>query len=161
MENATLDIEGVTLRYNSKKLDFEKPVSCWYWVVAYCRKNKYRIKTNQPLSRDIYDQLRAIISPKAVSSRDLYTAIGFHVSSIKYLNRLQAGRERFNLWGKPEGVVSEKEAQHARQKMAELHASYLRAKRKSKKQGIIVNPNKGRTRHKSSGNKTLTLNKSK
>ena len=163
MDKTTFGIEGVSLKYNSKKLEFEKPIHCWLWVVTYCRKNKYYIITNKPLSKGIYEQLRAVISPKKVSSRDLYDAIGYHVNSIKYLNRLRTGFPRFNLWGKHDGAVTQAEADHAREKMAKLHSSYLRAKRKNKKQGVIVNTKT--VRKKNSNNdeprRKLTLNKTK
>lgn len=168
MDNATFGIDGVSLKYNSKKLQFEKPIHCWLWVVTYCRKNKFRILTNKPLSRNIYEQIRAVISPKKVSSRELYDAIGFHVNSIKYLNRIRAGAQRFNLWGKPDGRVTESEADHARKRMVELHSMYLRSRRKNKKQGIIINQKVGRgTRQSTSDDKgdkpkrVLTLNKTK
>lgn len=143
MEDMTLGLEGVEKRHNSKKLDFDSPRHCWFWVVAYCKKNKYKLRLSKPLSKKIYDQLRGVISPKAVSSRDLYNAVGFHVNSIKYLKRMYPGVERLNLWGKSDGKVTAQEAQYAKQKLAEMHPDFIRAKRKSKKQGIIVN-NKGK-----------------
>jgi sRNA-binding protein len=98
----------------------------------------------------------------------LYDAIGFHVNSIKYLNRIRTGAPRFNLWGKPDGKVTEAESNHARKRMVELHSMYLRAKRKNKKQGVIVNQKVGRgMRQKTTTDKSdkpkrvLTLNKTK
>tara|TARA_X000001388_G_scaffold60537_1_gene45923 strand:+ start:11318 stop:11824 length:507 start_codon:yes stop_codon:yes gene_type:complete len=166
MDKATLGVEGVSLRYNSKKLDFNKPINCWLWVVAYCRRNKFYILTNRPLSRNIYSQLREVISPKKVSSRELYEAIGYHVNSIKYINRLRAGAERYNMWGNPDGVVTEEEATHARKRLVELHSAYLSSRRKAKKKGVIVNAKKAKRNsgpNESLGNnpkkRVLTLNK--
>lgn len=157
MKDPTLGIDGVSLCYNSKRLEFESSYACWAWVVAYCKKNKYKLRLNKPLSKKIYDQLRGVISPKAVSSRELYNAVGFHVHSIKYLKRMYPGVERLNLWGKPDGTVTEQEAQHARKKLTELHPEYLRAKRKSKSRGIINNPKIKGDVPKKEGNKKRVL----
>lgn len=140
MADKTYGLKGVSSVFNSKKLEFESPYHCWVWVVTYCRKHKYRILTNRPLSRDIFKQIRAVVSPKTVSSRDLYNAIGFHVNSIKYLTKIRPGAPRFNMWGKNEGSVTETEAQYARAKLAELHPSYVKSRRASRKRGIVVNP---------------------
>ena len=140
MTDKTYGLEGVRTTFNSKRLEFDGPRNCWFYVVAYCRKHGYKLKTNRPLSTDIFNQIRAVLSPKAVSSKELYNAIGFHVHSIKYLNRLRQGAPRFNLWGKQEGEVTESEVQFARKKLAEMHPAFLKSRRASKRKGVIVNP---------------------
>lgn len=159
MTDKTYGIKGVTPVFNSKKLEFDTPYCCWIWVVKYCRKHKYKIPTNKPLCRDIFKQLRAVISPKTVSSRELYNAVGFHVNSIKYLNRIRVGFPRFNLWGKQEGEVTETEVQYARKKLTELHPGYTRARRASRKQGVVINPKlkQRKPANKTSGPRKLTL----
>lgn len=145
-DDPTFGLQGVNKKFNSKRLEFDSGQTAWFYILKYCKKNRYKLQTRKPLSTKIYDQLRAVISPKAVTGKDLYRAIGFHVNSIKYLNKMRPGTERFNLWGKPDGKVTLDEANYARETLTKLHPAYVRQRRTSRRQGVIVNPKaKGQT----------------
>ena len=104
-----------------KRLNFDDPKSAWFWVVPYVRKSGYNMSLRYPLSKTIYSQLRNIISPKVMSSRDLYNAVGFHVHSIKYLECIQPNKPRLNLFGKVEGKVTFRDYKYAQRQLALHH----------------------------------------
>jgi len=153
-DNKGLDIvalAGVNQKFNSKRLEFDDERSAWFFVVFTCRTNHYKLSLRKPLSKNIYQQIRGIISPKAMSSKELYRAIGYHVNSIKYLSNMKANTKRWNLWGRPDGIVSATESSKAQETLVLRHPEYMAAKRLSRRGGvqkrIIVNTgNSGKKR---------------
>jgi len=136
-----------------KRLQFQEDCDVWFYILKYLRQNDYKISGFKPMSVKIYRQIRNVISPKKLSSRDLYRGIGFHVNSIAYLKTLKVNKKRWNLFGKPDGVVTQIEANYALQQTALVHPKYLQSVRKSRK-------SREKFTVKKSG-RTLTLNKVK
>lgn len=132
---------GVYHYPNKKRLHFESDHYRWLWVSRYLREHDYKFKRDKPFSTKIYLQIRNVISPKIISSKDLYAALGFYTTSINYLKSIRAGAKRWNLYGRPDGKVTEKEADYARDKMFKVHSGYLKDLRKSRKKNnrIVVN----------------------
>jgi len=144
---------GVYHYPHKKRLHFKSDHYRWIWVSRYLRENEYKFKRDKPFATKIYLQIRNVISPKIISSKDLYAAIGFYTTSINYLKSIKAGDNRWNLYGRPDGKVTEKEAAYARDKMVKVHSGYLMDLRKSRKKNnrIVVNngarnqiPNRGK-----------------
>lgn len=142
---------------SNKHLKFASNYEAMGWIKAFCQKHRYRVQWRTPLSLNIYKQLRAIISPKVMSSRQLYNAINFHQQSIKYLRGIIEGRPRYNISGLEDGVVTKEEEQQAREHLAKLHAGYLRDKRKQRHKVYTAPPKEPKP---SSGTgRTLSLKK--
>jgi sRNA-binding protein len=135
------------------RIQFEHDYDVWFYIIKYLRQHDYKISGSKPMSLKMYVQIRNVISPKKVSAKDLYRGIGFHVNSIAYLKIIKVNQKRWNLFGKPDGRVTQKEANFALQQMALIHPAYMKSLRKSRagKQTLVVEK-KGRK---------LVLNKGK
>jgi sRNA-binding protein len=146
-DNQTLD----KLIHN--RTHFEHDYEVWFYIIKYLRENDYKISGYKPMSVKMYNQIRNVISPKKLSSKDLYRGIGFHVNSIAYLKIIKTGQKRWNLFGKPDGKVTQAESDFALQQMALVHPAYMRSLRKARagRQTLMVEK-KGRK---------LVLNKGK
>lgn len=65
---------------------------------------------HKPLAHDIFHQIRGEIN---IPSRDLHFFMGRYCSSEKYLTAMTEGATRFDINGRPRGVVTKDEANHA------------------------------------------------
>lgn len=94
-------------------------------MIKLLKENSYRIRLHKPLSKSIYNQIRAAIPESVMSSRRIYDAIGHHVHSIRYLLRMKAGDSRFNIYGHREGKVSASDEKFAAMQLNKHHAKFM------------------------------------
>lgn len=109
-------------------------------IMKYLYKAGYKVKWKQPLSKEIYNEIRAVIPHEVVSSRKLYDAIGFLVRSVRYLLKIRPGATRYDINGKKAGQVTEAESKYALKQLLEHHAEYMRDRRKRQKKMIMAKP---------------------
>lgn len=114
-------------------------------IICYLYKAGYKVKWKQPLSRDIYREIREVIPHDVISSRKLYDAIGFLVRSVKYLLKVRTDVARYDINGKKAGVVTEAESKYALKQLLEHHTDYMRDRRKRQKK-VIPAKTQARTR---------------
>lgn len=98
----------------------------------------YKVKWKQPLSKEIYKEIRAALPPEVVTSRKLYDALGYHVCSVSYLLKMRPGAARYNINGKKDGLVSDTESKYALRQLLEHHAEYMRDRRKRQKKMVTA-----------------------
>lgn len=94
-------------------------------MIKLLKVNAYKIRLHKPLSKSIYNQIRAAIPESVMSSRRIYDAIGHHVHSIRYLLRMKAGDSRFNIYGQREGKVSASDEKNAVMQLNKHHAKFM------------------------------------
>ena len=98
----------------------------------------FKVKWKQPLSKEIYREIREALPQDVISSRKLYDAIGYHVRSVSYLLKMRPNASRYNIHGKKDGVVSEAESKYALKQLLSYHADYMRDRRKRQKKMITA-----------------------
>lgn len=98
----------------------------------------YKMKWKQPLSKDIYNEIRQVLPHDLVTSRHLYDALGYHVRSVSYLLKMREGVFRYDIRGKKAGVVTAEESKYSLTQLLEHHADYMRDRRKRKNKVIIA-----------------------
>ena len=91
-------------------------------LITYLKKSGYKVRWHKPLAKGIYDQLRSIVPDSLISSRKLYRALGHHVHSVRYLTRMKAGDNRFNIHGEREGRVTKSDEKYAKKQLVEHHS---------------------------------------
>ncbi len=107
-------------------------------VMNELRKMGYKVRWKEPLSKDIYQEIRAVLPKDFISSRALYDAIGYLVKSIKYLLKMRDGAFRYNLAGKKAGTVTAEESKFALQELLNHHGEYMRERRQRAKKIITA-----------------------
>jgi sRNA-binding protein len=125
-----------------EQITFDTPYEAWLWIRDYCDNHStYKVKWVSPLSVNIFKQIRAILSPKVISSRTLFEALKFHTHSIKYLKTIRTGALRKNLWGKVDGEVTAEQSRYALEQLHKHHASYMAEVRRTKRNRSNKNKN--------------------
>ena len=84
------------------------------WPLAFAVYEQRR----QPLQLQIRDQILAALGD-AVTLGELSAALGYYTGNYVYLKRTQVGTPRIGLDGQPAGNVTEDEAAHAAEVLAE------------------------------------------
>lgn len=112
-------------------------------VMAWLRQNGYSVRWFRPMSKQMYNQIKAALPEGYLSARRLYDALGWHCRSVNYLTKLKAGDSRWNVQGKREGKVTSDEAEFAIKQLYEHHGAAMRSRRKNKGK-IIVNTRAGK-----------------
>lgn len=134
---STLKSNDSSLKQRAKVKDRPEYKSLGIIMKALYRAG-YKVKWKQPLSKEIYREIREALPPEVISSRKLYDAIGYHVRSVSYLLKMRPNVPRYNIHGKKDGVVSEAESKHALQQLLAYHAEYMRDRRKRQKKMIVA-----------------------
>jgi len=126
-----------------------KSESSYDWMTFvrdYCTAYKYRIRWNTALSKQIYPQLRAIISKKLLSGNKLYEALKYHCKSPHYLRILVRKGNRYNINGKVDGKVTSDEGNFAWKELCSHHSGAAKELRKMHQQKKVIVVNKQSTK---------------
>lgn len=106
------------------------------FIMEYLYKRGIKPKWKRPLSKGLYKELRELLATELISSKRLNNAIKHHVKSPGYLLLMRTGAQRYNLYGKPDGRVTEQESKHALGELYEHHAGLMRDRRKRRNKKI-------------------------
>jgi ProP effector len=76
----------------------------------------------RPLKVGIYDDIAAVLDG-AITKNELANALRVYCGNSAYLHATRAGAARIGLDGKPAGVVSESESEHAKERLKAREAA--------------------------------------
>ncbi|NRA69592.1 MAG: hypothetical protein HRU24_01120 [Gammaproteobacteria bacterium] len=105
------------------------------WLIKLMKKLKnsgINTKWDCPLSVNIYHAIRATLASDFISSKNLNSAIRYHVKSTKYLLMLRADANRYDIDGEKSGTVTTDQYQNALEQLHQHHSSFMQARRKRK-----------------------------
>lgn len=129
----------------TKKVDYSKPKptkkanDAHRWLIKVMKKLKYKgldTKWDSPLAVNVYHAIRGALSSDFISSKNLNSAIRFHVKSTKYLLMLRSNANRYDINGEKLGIVTSEQYQNALEQLHQHHSSFMQARRKRK--NIII-----------------------